>query len=156
MPNKKQVLSPPKELNLKPTEIAWLAGLLEGEGSFGLDRRSSTKYIHSTSPPAPYIQLSMVDEDIIKRVADLVDKKYHKLNRKTNANKHVFKVPIGDRATLRALLPDLLPYFGLRRKANVQECLVELQRWEQWYINGGRSQSHMAKSKYSARKNSKL
>lgn len=55
-------------------EVAWLAGLLEGEGSFGLDTRALHKYKVSTAPPAPYIKISMVDKDVIERVAVLVNK----------------------------------------------------------------------------------
>ena len=33
-------------------EIAWFAGIIEGEGSFGLDKRSAGKYKVSTAPPA--------------------------------------------------------------------------------------------------------
>ena len=32
------------DLQLSNIEIAWLAGLLEGEGSFGIDDRSATRY----------------------------------------------------------------------------------------------------------------
>ena len=48
-----------KDLKLTPTEIAWLAGLFEGEANFGLDKRSSKRYTNSTSPPIPYIQLGI-------------------------------------------------------------------------------------------------
>jgi hypothetical protein len=129
-----------KDLKLEPTTIAWLAGLFEGEANFGLDKRSSIRYIKSSSPPAPYIQLSMIDEDVIKKVSKLVQKNYKQLNRKTSTNKNVFKVSIGDRATLRYLLPLIFPYFGFRRQNQVQECLNVLKDWEIWYLNGGRSQ----------------
>jgi hypothetical protein len=104
------------------TDIAWLAGLFEGETNFGLDKRSKIRYNNSSSPPAPYIQLSMIDEDVIQKVSKLVNKTYKPLNRKTSTNQTVFKVSIGDRATLRYLLPLIFPYLGSRRQNQVQEC----------------------------------
>jgi len=47
---------------LTTKDIAWLAGLIEGEGSFGLHRRTY-----------PQIQLAMADEDVVKRAAVLFD-----------------------------------------------------------------------------------
>ena len=131
-------LPPVKDLKLKLTDIAWLAGLLEGEGNFGLDKRSSKRYTNSSSPPAPYIQLSMIDEDVIQKVSKFVQKNYKPLNRKTTTNQTVFKVSIGDRETLRYLLPLIFPYLGSRRKKQVQECLDALKDWEIWYLNDGR------------------
>ena len=52
------------------TEIAWLAGLLEGEGFFGLNRG---KY--------PVIALEMTDEDIVVKIAAMWDVRvYHHRN----------------------------------------------------------------------------
>lgn len=42
-----------KILNLSEVEIAWLAGLFEGEAYFNLDKRPQKRYINSTAPPAP-------------------------------------------------------------------------------------------------------
>jgi hypothetical protein len=50
-------------------EIAWMAGLLEGEGSFGLDKRSKQRYEKSTSPPGAYVKIFMTDEDVIEKMA---------------------------------------------------------------------------------------
>ena len=127
-------------LNLKPTDIAWLAGLFEGEASFLLDKRSKQRYKISTWPNSPYISIQMVDKDVIARVDQLVNKRYVILKRKTIQNKFVYKVHIGDRSTLRYLLPLLLPYLGTRRQDSVQLCLNVLNEWETWYLEGGRSQ----------------
>src|ERR1700679_2626097 len=47
-------------------EIAWLAGLLEGEGNFGFNWNAIR------SGKSPRIRISMTDEDILQRVADLI------------------------------------------------------------------------------------
>jgi hypothetical protein len=127
-------------LSLSDTEIAWMAGLLEGEGSFGLDSRKKNKYKISTSPPSPYLKISMVDEDVIQKLATLLKKKPFQERRLTRTGKAVFSVSVGDRKTLMYLLPLLYPYFGKRRQAQVKECLDALDAWQIWYSEGGRSE----------------
>jgi hypothetical protein len=119
-------------LNLSEIEIAWLAGLFEGEANFGLDRRSKTRYINSTSPPLPFIKIAMVDEDIISRVAKLLNKKYFSPSRLTKTGKKVLICHIGDRETLIFLLPRFLPYMGKRRTEKIKECVIELENWKTW------------------------
>lgn len=67
-------------LNWSETDIAWLAGLFEGEASFGLEGRSSSRYKVSTAPAFPYIKIAMTDEDAIAKVSKLVNKTYFYLN----------------------------------------------------------------------------
>ena len=125
-------------LVLSEIEIAWLAGLLEGEGNFGLDTRSAKRYNVSTAPPSPFLRISMTDQDIIERVSKLVNKKCFSATRLTATGKRVHIVHIGDRATLAMLLPRLFPYFGKRRQESVQKCLDALAEWEIWYAAGNR------------------
>lgn len=47
---------------LSDLEIGWLAGILEGEGCFLLDKRS------------PKVAVEMVDEDVINKVALIVER----------------------------------------------------------------------------------
>lgn len=119
---------------LSEIEIAWLAGLLEGEGSFGLDARSAKRYNVSTAPPSPFLRIAMTDQDIIERVSKLANKNYFSPKRLTVTGKRVYIVHVGDRATLGTLLPRLFPYFGERRQEIVQKCLDALAEWEIWYI----------------------
>lgn len=125
---------------LSEIEIAWLAGLFEGEATFGIDKRSKIRYPKSTSPPSPYIRISMIDKDIIERVATLLEGKPFVPKRKTSAGNEVYTLHIGDRKTLCELLPLILPYLGQRRQKRVQECLQLLQEWKDWEQQGGRSQ----------------
>lgn len=118
--------------HMSEVDLAWLAGLLEGEGSFSIDRRGQQRYQHSTVPPAPFIALSMTDEDVVVRVAALLGKKVCRVSRHTVTQKTVYKVSVGDRATLQSLLPRLLPYMGQRRRARIEECLTLLAAWEDW------------------------
>ena len=98
-------------LALSEIEIAWLAGLLEGEGNFGLDARSAKRYKVSTAPPSPFLRISMTDQDIIERVSKLVNKSCFSPTRLTAKGKRVYICHIGDRATLAMLLPRLFPLF---------------------------------------------
>ena len=55
-------------------DAAWLAGILEGEGHFGYNKR---KYILKTTGEVkyfydPYAHLQMTDKDIVYRVASLL------------------------------------------------------------------------------------
>jgi hypothetical protein len=126
------------KINLSETEIAWFAGLFEGEASFALDTRSIKRYKISTSPPAPFIKISMTDEDIIQKVSKLVHKKYFSPKRRTVTAKQVYIVHVGDRKSLDILLPKLFPYFGKRRQQTVQKYLDALAEWKIWYSSGKR------------------
>ena len=50
-------------VSLRGNQLRWLAGLLEGEGTFLVGGRRA--------PNQPSIQIGMVDNDIIGRVADI-------------------------------------------------------------------------------------
>jgi hypothetical protein len=57
-------------------EICWLAGLLEGEGTF---LKASP-----SRPNSPTVSLEMTDEDVVARVAHLLgNKKYQRYDRST-------------------------------------------------------------------------
>jgi len=121
-----------KKLDLSEIEIAWLAGLFEGEGSFGIDARSAKRYKKSFAPAAPFMRISMTDEDVIAKVAKLFLKKYFSPTRKTVSNKTVFICHVGDRATLLYVLPRMLPYMGKRRKEQINACISLLNQWLTW------------------------
>ena len=74
----------------------------------------------------------MTDEDIIHRVAKLLNKNYFSPKRLTKTGKKVFICHIGDRGMLIYLLPRLLPYMGKRRQQKIQICIEELQKWVIW------------------------
>lgn len=151
-------------LALSEVEIAWLAGLFEGEGSFGLDKRSSKRYKVSTSPPQPFCKIAMTDEDIIKRVGRLLNRLPFsptvRLNgqdvAQTRYNKQVYVVSVGDRETLDYFLPKILPYMGERRTKQIQPCINAIEEWKLWRDQGGTSKmakyGGIAKAKAMAKK----
>lgn len=123
-------------IKLNDVQIAWLAGLLEGEASFGIDARSSLRYKNSTCPPAPTIQLSMVDEDVIAKVAKMLCKDYFCPNRKTVTGKQVYKISIQSRPILTYLLPLLLPHLSQRRVIQVNRQIDLLNQYKTWCEKG--------------------
>jgi len=136
-------------LNLTETDIAWIAGLLEGEGYFGIDNRSKDRYEVSNTPPSPFIKISMVDEDIIERLSQLLDKSYFSPTRKTVTGKQVYTLHIGEKEKVLFVLQKILPYMGARRGERIKESISHLQTWKEWVENGGRSE--MSKLGYEAR-----
>ena len=64
----------------------------------------------------------MVDEDIIQRLAEYLNKNYFTLTRKTIKEKTVYKLNVGDRATLTYLYPRIFPFLGKRRRIEVQKA----------------------------------
>ena len=125
-------------LNLKETDIAWIAGLLEGEGYFGIDNRSKDRYEVSNTPPSPFIKISMVDEDIIERLSKLLDKSYFSPTRKTVTGKQVYTLHLGEKEKVLFVLQKILPYMGARRGERIKESISHLQTWKEWVESGGR------------------
>jgi len=143
-------------LNLTEPQIAWIAGLLEGEGSFGIDRRSAKRYQNSKAPPSPFIKIAMVDEDVIAHLSSLLDKPYYLPKRLTVKGKQVYQLHIGEKKKVLWILQRIRPYMGMRRGEVIDECLTLLQEWETWVENGGRSEQAAYANKIKNQKTSIL
>lgn len=102
-------------------EIGWLAGILEGEGFFGFNGRGRT----------PTLQVSMTDEDVILKLAALIEKvigkpinvytndRFTRLNEKWQIQ---FKIQInGDQARMVMLL--VIGEMGYRRRQRMWQVL---------------------------------
>ncbi len=92
-------------------ELAWLAGLLEGEGCFSLHRRS------------PEIRLQMTDRDVVERVALLFGGRRVTAGKPRNWGKQtVFTTSTqGDSAV--QIMRAIRPHMGERRGARIDELL---------------------------------
>lgn len=106
--------SPPAmEVDLRSFD--WLAGILEAEGSFLAPSPSS--------PTIPSISISMTDEDIIARVANIFGVKYHRVSPRREGAKVPFTVHAkGTRA--HDLMRELYPRMGKRRQAQIDRALT--------------------------------
>lgn len=103
-------------MSLSVKEIAWIAAIFEGEGSFGLTNSGKT----------PAIWLSMTDKDIVERVRDIIDPfatvRISSDERKpTYKDSYRFYVSGKLAASWMMIIYSLM---GTRRKAKITECLI--------------------------------
>lgn len=100
-------------------EIAWLAGLLEGEGYFALQERRPGRFY-------PVLRLSMTDEDVVRRAAVLMGttKVHHihppSMRRKGWQPQHAV-ILHGDAAI--AVMLQIYEYMGERRRGAIDSVL---------------------------------
>jgi hypothetical protein len=91
-------------------DLLWLAGLLEGEGSFDAHRG---RY--------PRIRLAMTDRDVVGRAASLMDAKIrlalHPLPAKATWHTEISGVRAAE------IMRQILPHMGARRSAKIAEVL---------------------------------
>ena len=107
---------------LPERDLYWIAGLLEGEGSFQPPRPSS--------PNRPEITINMTDLDVMERFAKLVGENYIHMGtknvRRNPAWKPDYRVHIrGEKAV--QLMRLLRPLMGSRRQAQIDKALVAYQ-----------------------------
>ena len=108
-------------------DAAWLAGLLEGEGSFCVDAHTGTRADGSPGGrrPSLVVSLQMTDQDVVQRAAALMDGTcIPSRRRKIRPNESPsWRTKVtGQKAedTMRAVLP----LMGQRRTAKILECLA--------------------------------
>ena len=131
----------PDDLNLKETDITWIAGIIEGEGSFGIDNRAKDRYQESSAPTGCYFKVSMTDQDVMIKFEGFFNRKPFSPKKKTKGGKTEYIINIANRKILLYILPRIFPYLGIRPKTEAQKCLDLLDEWIEWIKNGGKSQS---------------
>ncbi len=101
------------------TSIAWAAGLYEGEGHLTRDKRKTATYM---------LRLSMTDKDIIERFASVWNtgtvtpiNTPHAKSKSHWKQQWLFRVC--NKYQIRRILEAMLPYLGLRRAYDAQNCL---------------------------------
>ena len=91
-------------------DCIWLAGLLEGEGTFDAQRG---KY--------PRVRVGMVDRDVVGRAATLMGSNV-RLSLKPKPYQSTWHAEVsGERA--RVLMTEVLPFMGARRSAKIATIL---------------------------------
>lgn len=99
---------------MTPTDLAWLAGYLEGEGCF---------HIRSVRHRSPSIHACTVDKDVAEKVANLFGGvNISTLRRPTVKGKTVYNVRLGGDKSI-AMMQALRPHMGVRRSARIDEVL---------------------------------
>lgn len=107
-------------------DLYWLAGLLEGEGSFVAGPPSS--------PNCPRIQLPMTDRDVVEHAARLLDRPVWRSDRGQEFGyKPVFLTALKGAAAVQ-LMKALRPAMGQRRQAQIDHALARPPaRRMRWY-----------------------
>jgi hypothetical protein len=106
-------------------EIAWLAGLLEGEGCFSVTQRLE----HNRLTTRVSVVLVMTDEDVVYRAQALtgLGRLYYDARDKVPNNKPVYIWRVAVVAEVVPLLQCLLPYMGHRRTARINQALAVVE-----------------------------
>lgn len=104
-----------ENVDLTEAELAWLAGLLEGEGSFCKAMPSS--------PGQPVLQVVMTDEDVIAKAATMIGSRYYVSQPKNPAHKTCYHLRVKGKRAIQVM--ELLhPHMGLRRQQQISEALA--------------------------------
>lgn len=98
---------------LAQADLYWLAGLLEGEGSFTAGPPSK--------PNCPRITLAMIDIDIVKRAAALLGAPSVRMRHYSN-NWHTIYECASSGARAVAIMRQLQPLMGSRRQAQIERA----------------------------------
>lgn len=106
---------------MRPTQLAWLAGYLEGEGCFRIGAIGRSKH-RPRSTGTPTVKVAATDWDVVVKAATLMGCEAKRTNRQTVVGKLVFTAEIhGDRAL--ALMQMLLPHMCERRTGKIRDIL---------------------------------
>lgn len=109
------------------TDIAWAAGIFEGEGTIGFRQRKCGR------APAD-LRVCMVDRDVVERFADIVGVGRMALKKKTYDKNHQpqWQLVITGQENITAVLRLFYPYLGERRRAAADQVLAWTKRQNQY------------------------
>jgi LAGLIDADG DNA endonuclease family protein len=102
-------------IELTDSELFWLAGLLEGEGSFMAPSPSE--------PFSPSVRVEMTDRDVIERACGLFGTSVRPIRRPGSANKPSYRAVVKGLRAVR-LMQDLTPVMGRRRRDQITAALA--------------------------------
>jgi hypothetical protein len=102
-------------LTLPAAELHWLAGLLEGEGTFMTGPPSS--------PGLPVIAVNMTDEDVMARLGRIFERKVQVVRPRNVRWRTSYQVRVNGRDAVR-WMSLLKPLMGSRRQAQIDRALA--------------------------------
>lgn len=103
-------------MTLAVRDIAWFAGIMEGEGYFGLRKNGGLT-----------LEVTMTDKDVIDRVASMFSFGT-RAERSLPSGKTAYWWGVTKQSAVAGLMMTLLPLMGKRRQAKIIECLT---RWKE-------------------------
>lgn len=110
---------------MKLTDLHWLAGLLEGEGSFYLGESST-----------PSIVVTMTDLEPVRKASILMGSKSVTSSTVTSAGKRVYRTSLSRAKKVRKLLLLLMPLMSPRRQGQIERLISRCNKMEDDYISG--------------------
>lgn len=100
---------------MPPTDLAWLAGLLEGEGCFTCWETKPGRW-------CVRVYLKMTDLDVVERAQALMEAKYIRPTKTKDGNKQAWETSIAG-AAAGTLMRLLYPFMGERRQGRIDDLL---------------------------------
>ncbi len=97
-------------------DIAWLAGLLEGEGSFILRPGNS-----------PSITVGSTDIDVVQRAHAIMGANGRIHERRLKSGKVFCRIVVNDQAVAIDVMKAVLPLMGLRRSERIRQCIAAFE-----------------------------
>jgi len=113
----------------KREDLAWAAGLIEGEGCISMQNRKLSGV--RGGRPGWHLTVQMTDEDVLRRLASViglgrVGGPYVNKGDGKKPYKPIWSWNISSRAHCYAVLTALWPWLGARRREKVREALLSL------------------------------
>ena len=110
-------------------KLYWVAGILEGEGCFGINRRKAGRPGHEKMYENFRIEVNMTDEDIIRRMHAWTGMGY--VNGPYSYKKHPEWTPtwhlfIQRKAEAEPLARAVFPLMGVRRQQQIRTAFERL------------------------------
>ena len=106
---------PDKNLTLSAVDLAWLAGLLEGEVWFGVQHNNSGTSMTQR------VNLAMTDRDVVERAAGLMGGKIETCRRPPFKN--IYRIQLSG-ANARSVMRVVRPLMGRRRSSRIDEIMA--------------------------------
>lgn len=113
----------PQLAELTPEQVAWVAGIIEGEGSFIAEKRRNGRYATRVYASAR-IQVQMTDEDVIIRLQELMGGTVHSYPDKRPQCKDQFRWTFRGYENVVAALELLRPWMFSRRTEQMDRMMA--------------------------------
>lgn len=109
---------------VKKVDIAWAAGIIEGEGTFGI-AKDRTKFV----------TVRMTDEDIILRLQEIFGGNVTGPYSFSSSADHkpLYRWSVSQREKVVEVLEAILPYMGIRRSNKINELLLNNKLFPRGY-----------------------